>query len=96
MQYKMPQDEITQDEITIESGVPMPDPSPGRKTKYPFARMKVGDSFVVRLADTEHVKVKQGTLRSAATTAAKAHGHRYALRTLEENGNPVIRVWRTQ
>lgn len=85
-----------QDEIAVESGVPMPDPNPGRRSKYPWARMKVGDSFVVRFESREQAKARQGSIRSSAANAAKQYQHRYTLRVIEENGLPAIRVWRTQ
>lgn len=31
--------------VQIEKNIPFPDPSPGRRSKYPWRELKVGDSF---------------------------------------------------
>lgn len=84
---------IERDELPVESGIPIPEASPGRKSIYPWHKMKVGDSFLVTLGAGQHIKVRTGSLRSAAATAAKKYGHKYTARVI--NGEtPSIRVWR--
>lgn len=85
---------IATDELPIESGIPLPEAAPGRKSIYPWHKMKVGDSFLVTLGANQHLKVRAGSLRSAAASAAKKYGHKYTARII--NGDtPSIRVWRT-
>ena len=67
----------------VESGVPTP-PASGRKNKYPWAGMNVGDSFFVPDAPA--------STRSAASIRGKTHGEMYVTRS--ENGG--VRVWRVK
>lgn len=84
---------LVTDELPVESGIPIPEASPGRKSMYPWHKMKVGDSFLVTLGPDQHLKVRTGSLRSAAASAAKKYGHKYTARVI--NGEtPSIRVWR--
>lgn len=65
----------------IDKGIPLP--SIERRSKYPFAQMKVGDSFFV--------PGKGDGARTAITYRQKKHpGERYTFRR-KPNG---IRVWR--
>lgn len=84
---------IERDELPVESGIPIPEASPGRKSLYPWHKMKVGDSFLVTLGPGQHIKVRTGSLRSAAATAAKKYGHKYTVRVIPGD-TPSIRVWR--
>lgn len=85
---------IVTDELPVESGIPIPEAAPGRKSIYPWHKMKVGDSFLVTLGPDQHIKVRTGSLRSAAATAAKKYGHKYTARVIAGD-TPSIRVWRT-
>ena len=68
----------------IDKGIPIPPPASRRRCKYPFAVMKVGDSFFVPGG-------KRSTIRSAVHTRRKAHpNERWVVRT-KDNG---VRVWR--
>lgn len=71
--------------IEIEKGIPMPERSKtGRKGKYPFSEMEVGDSFF--LDDKT-----QKSVASTVTSARKKFGFTFAARD-EDTG---VRIWRT-
>lgn len=68
----------------IESGVPMP--KRDQICKYPFAEMKVGDSFVVFASDLEKT-------RTAASHFGRHNERKYAVRRVD----PIkgeYRCWR--
>jgi len=78
----------------ILKNVPMPPKRPCRKpatTKYPFALMQVGDSFIVRCA-ASNVKKEMTRIRALATKSQKALNCKFALRPLETG----VGVWRVQ
>ncbi len=71
--------------IQIEAGIPLTNTARGaRESKYPFAQMRVGDSFAC--------VVKPQSLRSVATSFAKKVGGtvKFAVRATEDGA----RVWR--
>ncbi len=77
--------------FVLETGVPIPKrvaPGGRRGSKYPFAQMEVGQSFLV--ADPE---TKAATIRSAVGAFSKRYSDagKFAVRITEEG----IRVWRT-
>lgn len=75
--------------FTIEAGVAIPKRIAGRSgSKYPFAEMGVGDSFLVA------GEVKPATLRSAVGAYTKRNGQtsKFAVRAVEGG----LRVWRTE
>lgn len=82
--------------IRVDSDVPLPSKSVGGITqvKYPWASMKVGDSFVFP-AHSSGIKATQRRAFAAAFGRVKAHGGRYTTRQVEENGEHVVRIWRT-
>lgn len=79
--------------IAIDKDVPLPERSrgaQGRPVKYPFAQMEVGDSFAV---------VGKGvkTIYSTARRYGKGAGTKYTVRrSIDDFGEPVARVWRTE
>lgn len=81
------------DEIRLDKGVPVPPAKAGRyaKSKYPFDRMEVGDSFVFRTAD----RCKSGTADGYMRAASKRYGGKFTQRKVVEDGVAVIRIWRT-
>ena len=74
-------------EIKIRSDVPLPTPRGRgvRESKYPFAEMNVGDSFVVTDKTAR-------TVRSAVAAFQKKFTAKFAVRTTDEG----IGVWRTE
>jgi hypothetical protein len=76
----------------IEKGIPAPckaeNVRAGRKLLYPFADMKVNDSFLVPA--TENVRNRADRVKSAASTYSRKHGIRLATQVVEGG----IRVWR--
>jgi len=69
--------------LQIDSTVPMPESRP--RSRYPFAEMTVGDSFLV----TDPGAAKN--VRSAAWMFSKRHSVRFSCRKVEGGW----RVWRT-
>jgi hypothetical protein len=82
----------------IEKGVPIPPPSTGgRKRKYPFDEMEVGDSFTLPLSG----EIGPGgsdrvvcLLSCAGNRRRKTHGQAFRVRTEREQG--VARCWRVK
>ena len=68
----------------IEKNIPIPPEGYTRRGPYPFARMEVGDSFLVPFADMI-------TVRCAAGNYAKKYGAVFWTRFIEGQG---VRVWR--
>ena len=64
-------------EFKIEKNIP----APGRRAKYPFAEMEVGDSFEAP---------ESAKLRTAAYNAGKKSGRKFTCRTHDG----ALRVWR--
>lgn len=69
------------DEIKIDKGIPLPGESRGRKRKYPWADMLIGDSFFTRIKSRKgfHTNAKRAGIK--ITTRKEAEG---------------FRVWRTE
>lgn len=75
--------------FTIESDIPVPKRTGGRAggSKYPFAQMQIGQSFLVGS------DVKVTTVRSAIGAFTKNHpDFKFAVRSTEAG----VRVWRVQ
>jgi len=64
----------------IDSNVPMP-------TRYPFDKMKVGDSFLVPS------DVTRQAVAVAATRYGRKHNMKFSTRQLKDGG---FRCWRTE
>lgn len=75
----------------IDEGVPEPAESRGGATKYPFKRMKPGDSFFVPLAGRKSSSVR-GSLSGSAANALGRGGA--SIRAVTEGGRDGFRVWR--
>jgi len=66
------------------------------KLKYPFDRMKVGDSFFAPGQVTARKGTAgQGAAHSAAKAYGRAHGLKFTGKTVVENGVKGVRIWRT-
>ena len=84
--------------IKIEKNVPIPDKCPndgrGKKSKYPFEKMEVGDSF---LHDEPYSHAAQTRLHNAARNFKNYHRDKFdwkfTVRKVEGN---KIRVWRVK
>ena len=85
--------------ITIDHAIPMPPRAyggsrgGGRPTKYPWASMKIGDSFAVPFRDGD--TAAKAMRRVCVQAAKRRHGFSFAQRALIENGQRVVRTWRT-
>ena len=73
-------------EFTIEKGIPVPKMTgAGRKTKYPFESMQVGDSFFVKDGTVK-------TLSRSCGTYGKRLERKFTSRTVDGGS----RVWRVE
>lgn len=70
--------------IVIEKNVPIPN-TKGRKLKYPFDKMKIGDSFKLK-------NVPKNTILNAAKSWAKRQKNKYEFTIRYING--ATRIWR--
>lgn len=61
-------------------------PIPQQLLKYPFATMKVGDSFTVSIKDRKNVSAR-------ASRVGAETGKKFTVRKIDEN---TLRVWRTE
>lgn len=77
----------------VAPGVDMPKRDVGRagfargRTKYPWEKMAVGDSFSAPAAERRN-------LATAAYWNTRTSSHRYALRSMIEDGVERVRCWR--
>jgi hypothetical protein len=72
---------MTTPKIVIEKDVPLP--ASAKWSKYPFAEMEIGDSFVVP-------RERHEQLRSASSWAGRRHGRKFTIRIVGEQ----VRCWR--
>jgi hypothetical protein len=78
-------------EITIDKDIPIPTKMQlGRRSKYPFDIMDVGDSFFVPGRDGK-------SFGGTVTAARKRYTDMsFEMRTVKEDGVVGVRVWRTE
>ncbi len=74
-------------EFKIEKGIELPNP---KETKYPFAEMEVGDSFIF----ADYTRERMGSASTGANSWAKTKGNgwKFSVRKTADN---KIRIWRT-
>ena len=72
-------------DMDVDEEVPIPD-----RQKYPFAKMKVGDSFLLTYSPDR--KAMAMRVRGAASQISRRYTMRFAIRIVP-NG---VRVWRTR
>lgn len=84
---------------TIESGIQIPEKSAnGRESKYPLTQLQKDQSFFVPAKD----KVKAAHNVSHAAYVASKRSEKsgtpvkFAVRVVEHEGQPGVRVWRIQ
>lgn len=81
-------------QIKIESGVPITDGVKSGRYKYPFAQMKVNDSFAIPSVSAETQRRLCNAARGFVSRNGK--GARFITRCLTENGQRVVRIWRVK
>ena len=74
--------------MKIDKRIPITEPKPGAKTKYPFKHMNVGDSFFIE----PYSSVLQKNVLNAASMFAKYNGTKHKFSTRKEGNG--LRVWR--
>ena len=79
--------------FSIQKGIPVP-PARGRLhgSKYPLAALEIGDSFAAPTANQESGQKLATYICNAANRIA---GKKFTTRRLIEDGQHVVRVWRT-
>jgi hypothetical protein len=75
--------------IEIEKNIPLP-PKETRQTKYPYARMEVGDSFFV-----PQTRASKDSVYASIQWAKRKLGFKFILRADNaDNDNGGVRAWR--
>jgi hypothetical protein len=74
----------------IETGVPIP--SVVKNHKYPFADMKVGDSFAEPVPEGEKVYLVENRLRAGAKIWGLKLGFEFKVVAVDDK--KAVRVWR--
>jgi hypothetical protein len=69
---------------TVDRAVPLPDWAP--RSRYPFAKMQIGDSILFRDPD------EQERVLNAAYSFARRHGWKFVTRQTEDG----MRIWRSK
>ena len=81
-------------EYKIDKGVPLPGNNNPKNSKYPWQDMEIGDSFSVPIDGVRGPQMVAAAVSRGAQGAKAKYGHRYSVRTTEENGKKCVRVWR--
>lgn len=79
--------------IEIANGAPIPPPAAGR-SKYPFADMQPGDSFIITLEAGDETDLT-GLQNTVATIGRKFHGTG-AISTRKFRSKGCLQVWRVK
>ncbi|RID91871.1 hypothetical protein D2N39_11580 [Gemmobacter lutimaris] len=76
--------------VSLRRGIPMPEVVSGRRAKYPWDDMEVGESFFIG-------GVSESTISSSRLTAQKRlEGRKFAVRSVTENGVEGVCAWRVE
>ena len=78
----------------VEKGFALPQDAGGRAPKYPFAQMKVGDSFLAPVPEGEPAILVQKRVLRAANAFKTRHQSRAVFTTRQTDEG--IRCWRTK
>ena len=85
--------------FSIERGVPIPpvERGGGRHATYPFAQMRVGDSFTVTTSEYSNGRRKTAQLQSGLWNLARCYARKhnpaakFATRKVDDS---TVRIWR--
>ena len=79
-------------EFKIDKNIEIPSPSPGRKSKYPWRKMEIGDSF---LFHKEYTRLNMTCAYSAANNfRIKSRDCKKWKFAVRKSGEVGIRIWR--
>ncbi len=82
-------------DIKIEKNIPFPPSKRAARSKWPFEKMEINDSFAV--PTNGKLKAVRARVGSAITSRRKAcPKENYATRMMLDGDQIVIRVWRLQ
>lgn len=73
---------------------PITKPRLGASRKYPFDKMKIGDSFDIPLPNGDSKKIYHKM--SSTSASASRLGYKSCSRSIFEDGKHILRVWRTE
>jgi len=80
--------------VQIEKNIPLlprTHNKAGRNARYPFPKMGIGDSFLLKLpADPKKAKAKRSVISCLMIYHSRKRGTKYASRSIAEG----LRVWR--
>lgn len=86
---------MTQPIIQIDKGIPLPSPMYGQnRAVSPFGRMEVGDSFVYPPSPSG-LRMTRNRAASSAFQYGKRNNKTFTQRLVVEDGEQVVRIWRT-
>ncbi len=75
----------------MEENIPIPNRTNGKESIYPFIKMKIGNSFSIRLAKGDNSKSVYSSLHQASKTFSKNNpDFAFTIRRDEK----VVRIWR--
>ncbi len=80
-------------EFKVESGIDVPPLT--HETKYPWSEMQPGDSFFIPSQGKKNQRsVQTSAIATAKRWGVKNSGETFISRTVEENGESGVRIWR--
>lgn len=77
---------------TIETGIPLPE-NTGRKRKYPFREMLVGNSFFVPCASYDECRRVQTSIHG---NVRRFKPKRFTSEVYNDEGKRGVRIWRVE
>lgn len=81
----------------IDKNVEIPENKPFmQRLKYPFAEMDIGDSFFISAKSREDARKIQSRVSAYGTKFSLVYGTKFSTRTVEEDGETGVRVWRVE
>lgn len=78
--------------MQIEKGIPIPERKRGRKPKYPFGEMDIGDSVFFEVAICGGMSQEQ----VAAHAYGKTSGKKFRTAKVNDGDRYGVRIWRVE
>ena len=75
--------------ITVETNIPLP---PDRRTKYPWRKLSVGDSFFVPRPPDRGIAKHMKTMSTIAISTGKRLNMIFVARIIDDG----VRIWRVE
>tara|TARA_R110000803_G_scaffold132008_6_gene199271 strand:+ start:4445 stop:4777 length:333 start_codon:yes stop_codon:yes gene_type:complete len=92
----MENNQDTETEFQIDSGIPLPEDTRSGECKYPFGKMNEGDSFFIPLRQGDQIDRMKNRLSQSTRTYGKKQTpeQHFRIRLRLENEISGVRVWR--